>query len=485
VAGILQAQINPAPSLKGAVGVDFIPNLLIATLALTAPAALPIGQGVYASAPTVKYQPKIDPLPNVTTSTLSLIAPAAIPPGSQQVATNPLTKFQVFCDEPYPNVILRGITILPVTAGQTDWPSAPSVKYQPKIEPALNLIATTFSLPAYAALPIGSRLDASAPPPKYKVQCDQVISPLLYSIAPAPLFRQLDWTRTPAAKYQVQVDRIPNLLETLLTVPFTPPFVPVPWPSTPRVIPNTTADMFVVTYQPTVTVSPQTGPALIMPAPALKRAVEVDVTTNSIPLLLATTQPATLPIGKQLDWHQAKRKYEVTDLNSLWPNSRVLSIPNAPTVPFTPALDVSRQQIKFNVYDLNYLWPNSQLPHAIPAPPTPPFVITGVTRPGGRVILNPKKQGETIPEAFNFISSLGAGETIASAVCTCTVYSGTDPHPSSLIDGATSISGTVATQGITGGIVGVMYELLMTATTSLGNIIEISAYLAIEPDLPG
>lgn len=483
MAGILQAQINPAPSLKRAVGVDFIPNLLLGTLALVAPAVLPIGQGVYASAPTVKYQPKIDPLPNVTSSTLGLIAPLPIPIGSQQVATNPLTKFQVFCDQPPPNVVIRGITILPVTAGQTDWPSAPTVKYQPKIDPALNLITTTFSLPAFAALPIGGCLDASAPPPKYKVQCDQFINATRYGEVPAPLFSQLDWTRTPAAKYQVQVDRIPNLLETQLSTPFTPPFKPYLWPSTPRLTPNTTADLFVVVYQPQTINSPQSGPSLVMPVPTRKRAVTVDAPPNLIPLLLPTTAPGALPVGKQLDWHQSKRKYEVTDLNSLWPNSRIGSIPNAPTFPFISALDVSRPQSKFNVYDLNYLWPNSILPHGI-APPTPPLIIQGVTRPGGRVILNPKKQGETLPELFNFISSLGSNETIASAVCTCSVYSGADPTPSAVIDGVASIVGTIVTQGITGGIVGVIYELLMTATTSLGNVIEMSAYLAIIPDLP-
>lgn len=94
----------------------------------------------------------------------------------------------------------------------------------------------------------------------------------------------------------------------------------------------------------------------------------------------------------------------------------------------------------------------------------------------------PKYPGATRTAGFNFTSDLASGETISTAVVTCTVYSGTDASPSSMISGSDTISGAVVTQLITGGVVGNVYELLCTITTSLGQTLTKPGYLAVIPN---
>src|SRR5208282_358467 len=109
---------------------------------------------------------------------------------------------------------------------------------------------------------------------------------------------------------------------------------------------------------------------------------------------------------------------------------------------------------------------------------------TGQGRYGGRVILPAKKLGETVFEPFDYISQLSAGESVVSATCSCVVYTGNDPNPSAVISGSPSFSGTIVNQLVTGGVLGTIYELRMTAVTSLGQTIELPGFLAIVPDLP-
>jgi len=118
---------------------------------------------------------------------------------------------------------------------------------------------------------------------------------------------------------------------------------------------------------------------------------------------------------------------------------------------------------------------------APPIPPVPPF---NPGQYGDRVILQAKKLGETVFQSIDFISKLGANETIVSAVCTCSVYTGNDPNPSAVIFGVPAISGTIVNQLTTGGVLGTIYELLAKAVTSAGQTIELSGFLAIVPDLP-
>jgi len=103
---------------------------------------------------------------------------------------------------------------------------------------------------------------------------------------------------------------------------------------------------------------------------------------------------------------------------------------------------------------------------------------------GGRRTWIPKKLGEISTIPFDFISDVQSGETLSSAKVMATVYSGVDAVPSAIISGSATINGTIVTQNIRAGVVGVIYSLLCHAHTSLGQVIEISTYCVIEPDLP-
>lgn len=100
-----------------------------------------------------------------------------------------------------------------------------------------------------------------------------------------------------------------------------------------------------------------------------------------------------------------------------------------------------------------------------------------------RIIIPPKMQGAVDTIVFDFASLLGIGETISTKSVAASVYSGTDASPSSIISGAASSSGTQVSQLITGGVVGVIYKLLCTITTSAGETLQLSAFLAVVPDV--
>lgn len=98
-----------------------------------------------------------------------------------------------------------------------------------------------------------------------------------------------------------------------------------------------------------------------------------------------------------------------------------------------------------------------------------------------RVILAPKTTSEGVNVPFDFISRLGSSETISTQVVTCTVWSGVDASPSSMISGSASHSGSVVTQLVIGGVAGVTYYLLCTITTSLGQTLSLAAFLTVLP----
>lgn len=104
--------------------------------------------------------------------------------------------------------------------------------------------------------------------------------------------------------------------------------------------------------------------------------------------------------------------------------------------------------------------------------------------PGGRTIWMPKKYGETVTLPFDFASDLDPSEIISSVVVTAGVYTGVDSNPSDIKSGSATIAGTKVNQNLRRGIVGVIYSLLCQATTSLGQILQITAYCYVEPDLP-
>lgn len=95
------------------------------------------------------------------------------------------------------------------------------------------------------------------------------------------------------------------------------------------------------------------------------------------------------------------------------------------------------------------------------------------------VLLLPKQTGETATYAFDFISRLAVGETITSQSVAATVYSGVDPTPSNIISGSATVSGTIVSQKITGGVAGTIYKLVSTATTSAGQTLQLVGYLPV------
>lgn len=96
-------------------------------------------------------------------------------------------------------------------------------------------------------------------------------------------------------------------------------------------------------------------------------------------------------------------------------------------------------------------------------------------------VLPSKLSTETQNIQFDFTSMLAVSETISSQAVVCTVYSGTDASPSSVISGAATASGPRVSQLVTAGTVGVIYLLTCTVTTSAGQTLQITAKLAIAP----
>ncbi len=99
-----------------------------------------------------------------------------------------------------------------------------------------------------------------------------------------------------------------------------------------------------------------------------------------------------------------------------------------------------------------------------------------------RVDFSSKLAGEAINEVFDFLSRLAVGETILSATCVASVYSGTDAAPQDLLGGSPLVVGSKVSQRIVGGVLGVTYELVCGATTSASQLLELSAFLCIVPD---
>lgn len=90
-----------------------------------------------------------------------------------------------------------------------------------------------------------------------------------------------------------------------------------------------------------------------------------------------------------------------------------------------------------------------------------------------------KRQGETKTYTFDFTSSMASSETISTQVVTATVYSGTDASPSSIISGSATASGKIVSQKLTAGVEGVLYLIVCTITTNLGQTLIRDGVLAV------
>ena len=79
----------------------------------------------------------------------------------------------------------------------------------------------------------------------------------------------------------------------------------------------------------------------------------------------------------------------------------------------------------------------------------------------------PKKPNEGLHLSISFAREgwLRPGETIDTCVWSCQVHSGMDPNPQAMISGPATIDGPTVEQFVVGGVEGVVYLFLATATT--------------------
>lgn len=83
----------------------------------------------------------------------------------------------------------------------------------------------------------------------------------------------------------------------------------------------------------------------------------------------------------------------------------------------------------------------------------------------------PKRASEKELFSVDFVHKLPAGVTIVSAVWNVQVAYGTDLNPNAMVIGAASISGSIVTTFLAGGVPGVSYWPICTATLSDGEIV--------------
>ena len=99
-----------------------------------------------------------------------------------------------------------------------------------------------------------------------------------------------------------------------------------------------------------------------------------------------------------------------------------------------------------------------------------------------RVILGGKYAGDKVNCPFDFSSYLAPTEVISSTTQTVSVYSGVDVTP--VVLGAPILGITLAMIAASGGTIGNIYDIAVTATTNLGQRISLNAFLPILPGQP-
>ncbi len=95
------------------------------------------------------------------------------------------------------------------------------------------------------------------------------------------------------------------------------------------------------------------------------------------------------------------------------------------------------------------------------------------------VIVPSKRLAEKLTVVFPFGDQLLFGEVISGALVTCVVSVGTDATPANVIFGAAVVSGKNVSQVVTGGVAGVVYELVCAASGSTGTTYAKTAKLAV------
>lgn len=101
------------------------------------------------------------------------------------------------------------------------------------------------------------------------------------------------------------------------------------------------------------------------------------------------------------------------------------------------------------------------------------------------VVLPAKRRIDVQQYTISFVNVLNTGDTISSATVAVRLFTGVDSQPELILFEAFVQTDYTITQKIQEGIPGVIYELVITVTTTLGYIHTITARLAILPELLG
>ena len=91
-------------------------------------------------------------------------------------------------------------------------------------------------------------------------------------------------------------------------------------------------------------------------------------------------------------------------------------------------------------------------------------------------------ESESLDVDFDLLSRCDIGESIVTAVVNVVVSSGVDPAPEDMLEGVTTVSNNIATQRVTGGLPGVIYDVVCAARSSLNNIFINTMKLAVLSD---
>ena len=94
-------------------------------------------------------------------------------------------------------------------------------------------------------------------------------------------------------------------------------------------------------------------------------------------------------------------------------------------------------------------------------------------------VLQQKASAEVLDVTFDFMHTMMFGDTITSATAVITLESGTDANPSLMLDGAATHTARTVTQTIKGGIVGNIYRIAMSASTTNSCVYVVEGLLAI------
>jgi hypothetical protein len=107
----------------------------------------------------------------------------------------------------------------------------------------------------------------------------------------------------------------------------------------------------------------------------------------------------------------------------------------------------------------------------------------------GVVSWDPKTVAEIVVRYADFTDELATGEALAGAiVTTATVWSGNDPNPQNIVTLTAVLSNyagvnAVAAVTLSAGVLGTVYQCVVTSQTSAGRNLTKTASFAIKPHL--